>query len=155
MNWLRKMLLKLLNGWAKVSTPKPPEWPAGGTEKPQDTGCQCNRSGPLAMPWNGSELANAGNSQECPVYGGRDIRFVVYRENGTDSWLIARPFEHAIEFDGNKFRIKCPTYEAHQYHVIGYSHNKRGAKPEFPVTSDGWMPYVCTTFVYAECRKLP
>lgn len=124
------------------------------TVKP-DVLCGCDLSIPLCdPPWTGAELKEAGNSMECPVYAGRDIRWAVWYPSDKETHLVAKPFEKAVQYDGNKFKVTCFERDGYRYHIQGYSHNRRGKTANNQVPADGWMPYKTTTFVYSECRKV-
>jgi len=116
--------------------------------------CDCDLTLPLCQPpFTAQQLKDAGNSQECPVYQGMDIRFDVRRaDKPGESWLIATPFKDAIikNPDGT-VTIKCPLVNGYRYHVSGWSWFKRDINLQ---TKGNTFVYKTTTIVYAGCRKV-
>lgn len=114
--------------------------------------CHCDLSLPLAEPpFGGEQLANAGNSQECPVYQGMDIRFSVQRgDDLKNRWAIASVFKDAIHRnDDDTVTIDCPTVDGYTYHVTGYNYNCSDPSKQI---AGNTFKYRTTTTVFAECR---
>jgi hypothetical protein len=152
-NWIKK----LLNDYAKASTPKPlplplpvPDSPATGAAE----GCSCDLSLPLVdPPWTGSQLAAMGNRSECPLWQGKDIRLQCRYASHNKVWLLGQLLGDAMGQRDGKLFGKCFVRDGYAYHFRGYSHNRDGLDPVTPAKAGDLFPYVTTTFVHYECRK--
>lgn len=97
--------------------------------------CGCNLSGPLVdppPPYTGewlkkrNELAkktkNQGNSEECPVYDGYDVRYaVIHGPNKDQTWLIASPFKGQMTYGTSTMTLKCVSKNGCRWHVKAWA----------------------------------
>ena len=116
------------------------------------TSCDCDLSRPVVQPpISAADLAAAGQSQECPVFYGMDIRFFVHRTDAATDWAIAQPFKDSYQFNSDgTITIKCPTdSQGITWHVQGW-HQQSADRSK--MTAGNTFKYVGPTMcVFAEC----
>ena len=124
------------------------------TIPPSNKYCSCDLTQPIIQPpYTAKELKDAGQSQECPVYQGMDIRFFVHREDAKTDWAIAIPFKDYIHKnpDGT-VTVNCnPSFKGVQWHVQGF-HQQSADRTK--MTAGDTFKYVGPTMcVFAECLE--
>ena len=116
--------------------------------------CHCDLTQPVVQPpYTAKELKDAGQSQECPVYQGMDIRFYVTRTDAKTDWTIAVPFKDCIHKNGDgTVTVSCnPSFRGVQWHVRGY-HQATAERAK--MTAGNTFKYIGPTMcVFAECLE--
>ena len=136
-------------------TPTPPgPTPTTTTLPPDGRYCQCDLTRPVVQPpYTAAELKAAGQSQECPVYQGMDIRFFVHRTDAKTDWAIAIPFKGCIHKNADgTVTVNCnPSFKGVQWHVQGY-HQQSADRTKMTV-GDTFKYTGPTMCVFAECLE--
>lgn len=105
------------------------------TNTSNEAACGCDLSKPLVdppLPYTGewlkkrNELSkktrNQGNSEECPVYDGYDVRYAVIRPSVPGaSWLIASPFKNQMIYGKNTMTLRCVEKNGCRWHVKAWA----------------------------------
>lgn len=125
--------------------------------KPEQKGCGCDLNKPLVWPpYTDAMLQGLGNSAECPLINGKDVRLAVMRPDG-NAWLIGMLLPAAVTVDGNMIIPHCFSRDrdgdnGYKYHYIGWSTSDL-PKDIIRAKPGDAIPYPGTMFVYYECRE--
>lgn len=86
--------------------------------------CGCNLALPVIdppAPYTAAWLKARGNSEECPVYDGYDVRYAVVVPSRSETLLIASPFKGQMVFGANTMTLKCCTHNGCRWHIAGWA----------------------------------
>lgn len=117
-------------------------------------GCGCDLSKPLATPpYTAQQLKDLGNTAECPVPFGMDIRLKVFKSDGS-AWQIGMLFREGLvtPVTSRSWLGHCVDFDGGRYHFIGWS---TSSNPESIVRTSPEVEvhYIGTMFAWFEFRK--
>lgn len=151
--WLVIVPLLAIQGCKTIEIPPiviPPIVIGPGDSEASKCGCDLKKA-IATPPYTAAQLAAAGNKEECPTIGGRDIRLNVFRAEG-GAWSIGHLLPQACT---SLSPVKCQCFDADggRYHFIGYTHNTDHSQNIVKTEPGVEFKYVTTTWVWYEFRK--